>query len=129
MRFLVDECLSPALVREAQRSGSDAYHLAHLGKAGLEDRYVVSFALARDMILVTNDASDFRRLYAAQELHPGLVILVPNVGRETQLRLLQTALVRLRAIRDLVNKALEVDVDGDIITFDEYELSRGGGAR
>ena len=59
-----------------------------------------------------------------QELHPGLVILVPNVGRETQLRLLQTALVRLRAIRDLVNKALEVDVDGDIITFDEYELSR-----
>jgi predicted nuclease of predicted toxin-antitoxin system len=129
VRLLIDECLSPALVREAQRSGSEAHHLAHLGKAGLEDREVVAFALARDMILVTNNASHFRRLYAAQELHPGLMILVPNTDRETQLRLLQAALVRLRAMRDLVNKALEMDFDGDSIIFDEYELSRGGEAR
>jgi hypothetical protein len=30
---------------------------------------------------------------------------------------------------DLVNKALEVDFDGDGIIFDEYELSGDGGAR
>ncbi len=127
MRFLVDECLSPALVREAQRSGNEAYHLAHLGRAGWADREVVAFALSRDMVLVTNNASDFRRLYAAQELHPGLVILVPNADRETQLRLFRTALTRLRTIRELVNKALEVDTDGDNVTFDDYELSHGGG--
>jgi len=46
-------------------------------------RAKVELALARDMILVTNNASDFCSLYAAQELHPGLVILVPNVERET----------------------------------------------
>ena len=127
MRFLIDECLSPALVREAQRSGSEAYHLAHLGRAGAKDAEVVALALARDMILVTNNASDFRRLYAAEEIHPGLVILVPNANRETQLRLLEAALARLRTSRGLVNRALDVDVYGDSIKFDEYELSRGGG--
>jgi predicted nuclease of predicted toxin-antitoxin system len=128
VRFLVDECLSPALVGEAQRSGHEAYHLAHLGRAGLVDREVVAFALARDMVLVTNNASDFRRLYATQELHPGLVILVPNADRETQLRLLRAALIRIRMMRDPLNKALEVNVDGDSITVGEYELSRSGKA-
>jgi len=63
--------------------GHEAYHLAHIGGAGAEDWQIVELALARDMILVTNNTSDFRSLYAAQELHPGLVILVPNVERET----------------------------------------------
>ena len=34
-----------------------------------------------DFILVTNNASDFRQLYAAQPLHAGLVILIPAVNR------------------------------------------------
>ena len=110
MRLLIDECLSPALVPLAQASGHEAYHLAHIGRAGFEDWQIVELALARDMVLVTNNASDFRRLYAVQELHPGLVILVPNVGRETQRRLFRAALSRLR---------------GSDVIFDEYEWPRG----
>ena len=124
MRLLIDECLSPALVQLAQASGHEAYHLAHVGRAGSEDWQIVELALARDMVLVTNNASDFRRLYAAQELHPGLVILVPNVEREAQRRLFREALVRLRVIGELVNKALEVRLRGDDVIFDEYEWPR-----
>jgi predicted nuclease of predicted toxin-antitoxin system len=125
VRLLIDECLSPVLVQLAQRSGHEAYHLAHLGRAGSEDWQIVELALARDMILITNNASDFRKLYAAQELHPGLLILVPNVERETQLRLFRAALVRLRGIGELVNKALEVRLRGSALIFDEYEWPRG----
>jgi hypothetical protein len=35
---------------------------------------VVRYARDGDFVLVTNNASDFRRLYAAQPLHAGLVI-------------------------------------------------------
>jgi predicted nuclease of predicted toxin-antitoxin system len=125
VRFLIDECVSPALVPLAEASGHEAYHLAHLGRTGSEDWQIVEFALTRDMVLVTNNASDFRRLYAVSELHPGLVILVPNVARETQLRLFRAALARLRVIGELVNKALEVHFRGDDVIFDEYEWPRG----
>jgi predicted nuclease of predicted toxin-antitoxin system len=125
VRLLIDECLSPGLVHIAQQSGHEAYHLAHIGRAGSEDWQIVELALARDMVLVTNNASDFRRLYAAQELHPGLVILVPNVEREMQLWLFRAALARLRVIGELINKALEVGFDGDEVSFDEYEWPRG----
>lgn len=124
MRLLIDECLSPALVREAQRSGFEAYHLAHLGRAASKDWAVVAYALSADMVLVTNNASDFRRLYAAQQLHPGLVILVPNIGRETQLRLFREALARLRSLGELVNQALEIDVGGDRLIQRVYRLAK-----
>lgn len=126
MRLLVDECLSPALVREAQQFGVEAYHLAHVGRAASQDWEVVAYALAHVMVLVTNNASDFRRLYTAQQLHPGLVILVPNVSREMQLRLFREALVQLRELGELVNKALEINVDGEALTRRVYQLASLG---
>lgn len=126
MRLLVDECLSPALVRAAQQFGVEAYHLAHVGRAASQDWEVVAYALARDMVLVTNNAGDFRRLYAAQPLHPGLVILVPNVGREMQLRLFGEALMQLRDLGELVNRALEIDVVGEAPIRRVYQLASLG---
>ncbi len=124
VKFLIDECLSPALVNEAHATGSEAYHLAHIGRAGSSDRRIAAYAIARDLILVTNNASDFRRVYAAQDLHPGLVILIPNTGRETQIRLFGAVLSRLRTMPDLVNKGLEADLLDDGAIFVEYELLR-----
>ena len=125
MRFLIDECLSPALVHLAQSLGHEAYHLAHLGRAGAEDWEIVEFAITRDMTLVTNNANDFRRLYAAHELHPGLVILVPNVERGQQLVLFRAALARLSVAGEPVNRALEVRSTGSDLIVDEYEWPRG----
>jgi len=124
VRFLIDECLSPVLVNEAHAAGSEAYHLAHIGRAGSSDSRIAAYAIARDLILVTNNASDFRRLYAAKDLHPGLVILIPNRGRETQIRLFGAVLSRLLTMPDLVNRGLEVDLVDDGANFIEYELPR-----
>jgi hypothetical protein len=51
------------------------------GRAGWKDWNVVRYARAGDFILVTNNASDFRQIYAAQPLHAGLIILIPAVNR------------------------------------------------
>jgi predicted nuclease of predicted toxin-antitoxin system len=116
VRFLIDECLTVELAREAENAGYEAHHVAHLGKASWKDRAIRDYALNGDFILVTNNASDFRRLYAATDVHPGLVILVPNVVQETQVVLFREAVKRLAQCDDTVNKVLEVDIsDGDIM--------------
>ncbi|MCB8883958.1 DUF5615 family PIN-like protein [Acidisoma cellulosilytica] len=81
MRFLIDACLSVDLVSVAHKAGHEAQHVARIGKAGWKDWNVVRHAHEGDFILVTNNASDFRRLYADEALHAGLVIIIPNVGR------------------------------------------------
>jgi predicted nuclease of predicted toxin-antitoxin system len=87
VRFLIDECLSIDLVTVAVESGHEAQHVAHVGRAGWKDWNVVRYAGDGDFVLVTNNASDFRQLYAAQPLHAGLVILIPAVSRVVQQKL------------------------------------------
>jgi predicted nuclease of predicted toxin-antitoxin system len=87
VRFLIDECLSVDLVTVAGESGHEAQHVAHVGRAGWKDWNVVRYARDGDFVLVTNNASDFQQLYAAQPLHAGLVILIPVVSRYVQRRL------------------------------------------
>lgn len=84
MRFLIDECLSVDLVSVAHRSGHEAQHVARIGKAGWKDWNVMRHARDGDFVLVTNNASDFRRLYADESIHAGLVIIIPNVDRTAQ---------------------------------------------
>lgn len=122
MRFLIDECLTIELVAVANRAGHEARHVAHIGRRGWKDWNVVRYAAESDFILVTNNASDFRRLYAKEVLHAGLVILIPNVRRELQRRLFRGALDQLAIIGEPVNRVLEVDLDGDDVTFALYDL-------
>lgn len=122
MRFLIDECLSVDLVAVASQAGHEAHHVAHVGKAGWKDWNVARHANDGDFVLVTNNASDFRRLYATQPLHAGLVIIIPNVNRATQQRLFLGALVELATLGEPINRVLEVDIDGDDITFILYDL-------
>jgi hypothetical protein len=74
-----------------------------------------------DFVLVTNNASDFRPLYAPQPLHAGLVILIPVVSRDMQRRLFGAAPDELAVIGEPVNRALEVDLDGDEFTLTFYD--------
>lgn len=122
MRFLVDECLSVDLVGVAADSGYEAHHVAHVGKAGWKDWNVLRHARENDFILVTNNAADFRRLYADESLHAGLVILIPNVPVDLQKRLFKGAVDKLNEYGEPINHVLEVDLDGEEMLFDLYEL-------
>jgi predicted nuclease of predicted toxin-antitoxin system len=122
MRFLIDECLSVDLVSVANRAGHEAQHVAHIGKAGWKDWNVAGYARDGDFVLVTNNASDFRRLYAAEMVHAGLVIIIPNVGRVVQQLLFNGAIEELSQIGEPINRVVEVDLDGDVMTFEIYDL-------
>ncbi|WP_424594531.1 DUF5615 family PIN-like protein [Bradyrhizobium sp.] len=60
-RFLIDECLSGALVAVAKAQGYPADYVTHLGKAGWQDWNLVRFAVANDYIIVTDNRKDFLR--------------------------------------------------------------------
>jgi predicted nuclease of predicted toxin-antitoxin system len=122
MRFLIDECLSIDLISTATQAGFEAQHVAHVGKASWKDWNVARHARDGDFVLVTNNASDFRKLYATQPLHAGLVILIPSVNRAMQQRLFRGALDELAVLGEPINRVLEVDIDGEDIVFTVYNL-------
>ena len=109
MKFLIDECLSIDLV-------------STVSQAGWKDWNVARHAAEGDFVLVTNNASDFRRLYARRSLHAGLLIIIPNVNRVEQQRLFLGALDELATMGELINRVLEIDIDGDDVTFTLYDL-------
>lgn len=126
MRFLIDECLSVELVAVAVLAGYEAHHVAHVGRAGWKDWHVVRYAHDGDFVLVTNNAADFRRLYAVEPLHPGLVIIIPAVNRELQRQLFGGAIDQLVLRGEPINQVIEVDLDGDDVTFTLYDLPADG---
>ena len=96
-------------------------NVAHVGRAGSKDWNVARYAGEGDFILVTNNASDFRQLYAAQPLHAGLVILIPVVSRNVQRRLFKAILDELGVIGEPVNRVLEIDLDGEEVSLSLYD--------
>lgn len=122
MRFLIDECLSTSLVAVAGKVGHYAEHVVHIGKAGWKDWNVVRYASHGDFVLVTNNASDFRRLYAAEFLHAGLIIIIPAVNRMIQQKLFRAALDELAAIGEPVNRVIEVDLKDEDVIVTAYNL-------
>jgi len=123
VRFLIDECLTVQLVAVATDHGYEAHHTAHLDMAGQKDWHIARHARENDFVLVTNNAADFRALYATQELHPGLVILIPNVRADLQRRLFMGALEQLAECGEPVNQVLEVDLDGEEVIYSLYDLA------
>jgi len=85
MRFLVDECLSPALVRLAHEAGyGQSSHVVWMGLAGAKDWTLKSIVVDGDWTFVTGNSVDFRGpasspgskgQYADIPLHAGLICL------------------------------------------------------
>lgn len=90
-RILVDECLSVALVA-AKARGLDATHVTWLGMQGVQDWNLMPLIAEQDLIFVTNNRRDFLKAYAAAEVRNGLIIIVPSVRRDDQVRLFNRAL-------------------------------------
>ncbi len=118
MRLFIDECLSPQIARALNASGQHvAEHPLDFGGRGDSDHRVLQRCVARELVIVTENARDFRVLVGSEDIHPGLIIL-PCVGRERSFALLLSAIVHLETMGDamdaMVNHVLEVDAEGAI---------------
>ncbi len=78
-------------------------------------------ATALTILVHTNRSSNPNRLYGAEPLHAGLVIIIPNVNRATQRQLFHGALDELARLGEPINRVLEVDIDGEDVTFNLYD--------
>lgn len=122
MRFLIDECLHTSLVAVAQERGHDATHVNWLGLSGETDWNLMPRIIAEDFTFVTNNARDFLKLYAREELHAGLVIIVLHVVPARQRELFDAVLAVIAAERGLVNEVLELVEEADGPVLRRYSL-------
>lgn len=126
MKFLIDECLSPALAAVARERGyPESTHVTWLGMASRKDRTVAQRAVDDGFILVTHNTVDFRPLYARAELHAGLVGFNTAAGvmsLDLQKRLFLLVLSELAGAEPF-NEAMEITVSADwTVTVDRYDL-------
>jgi predicted nuclease of predicted toxin-antitoxin system len=119
MKFLIDECLHTSIVTLAHEAGHLCDHVNFLGLGGQKDWQLMAKIRGEDYTFVTNNRGDFSALYAKEEAHAGLVIIVPNVTPSRQRDLFQAALSHIGA-GGLWNAILEVHVAGRTITCHEY---------
>jgi predicted nuclease of predicted toxin-antitoxin system len=122
LRFLIDECLHKGLVKVAHTAGYEAYHVVDLGKGGAKDYQLREIIVKEEFVFVTNNAKDFKRLLEQTELHPGLVIIVPNVRPLIQDWLFRSALEKNAKLSSMVNKVVEVRSNDDVEIYEMPEL-------
>jgi predicted nuclease of predicted toxin-antitoxin system len=92
VRFPIDECLHQSPVDLANAAGFEAMHVNHLGLSGQPD-WALAERIAKDeFTFITNNRADSIELFGKMELHPGLIVLVPNVVPALQRALFRAAL-------------------------------------
>jgi predicted nuclease of predicted toxin-antitoxin system len=121
LKFLIDECLHTSLVQIAQTAGYLAEHVNYLSLGGLKDWQLLPVIREREFTFVTNNGPDFLALIGKELLHPGLIIIVPNVRPVFQRELFKAALDHIGP-RDLTNSVVEVKYAGERIVCSEYAL-------
>lgn len=120
--ILIDENLSPSLVKMAHERGFECSHVNHLGKAGQKDWELKKAILEGDWTFVTNNSVDFRGPYdrpgsageyADVRLHAGLVCINASGGLnlESQKQLFTRILDDFEKKGDLINQVMEVDLN------------------
>lgn len=125
MNFLIDECLHTSLVEVATQRGHEATHVNYRGMSGVQDWNLMAPIREGEFTFVTNNARDFRKLYAKEEIHTGLIILIPNAPPSEQRALFDAVLDELAEVPELINEALEVGITDGEIEIVRYELPRG----
>jgi len=122
VKLLIDECLHTSLVQLAIDAGHEANHVNWMGLSGQTDWGLMPRIVADDFTFVTNNARDFRKLYARQPLHAGLIIILPQVTPQIQRDLLRVVLEDFQPGDQLVNEVIEIAIDGDEVEISRYAL-------
>lgn len=116
MRLLLDENISPALVRRLAQVDVYSQSVPHVGLAGRPDHVIWQYALDHDFAVVTTNARDFIALLDVP-VHPGLIVLRESgLSREEQWEWLKPVLEFVKKSGDedfLLNKLIEVTGVGE----------------
>ncbi|WP_366555958.1 DUF5615 family PIN-like protein [Aquibaculum sediminis] len=123
--MFLDECLSPRIALELLAEGKHfVVHPRNDGGLGDSDHRVLDRCIKENLVIVTENARDFRVLAARSDIHPGMIML-PCVGRRSAEALIRAAIAHLEVLGNpddlLVNHVLEIDVSG---TIEIYALPR-----
>jgi len=122
VKFLIDECLHTSLVSTATDQGHEAYHVNWLGLSGETDWDLMPRVVADGLTFVTNNARDFRKLFARESIHAGLVIIVPQVTPSLQRSLFLLVLDELDIDASLLNEAIEITIDDGDAVISRFEI-------
>jgi hypothetical protein len=101
--------------------GFEGTHVNHHGLSGQADWSLAERIIKDEFTFVTNNRVDFLQLFGKMDLHPGLIVLVPNLVPALQRALFEAAIQYL-AGRDLVNAVIEATLDGKVVRCVEYQL-------
>ena len=74
VKLWFDEDLSPTLVQVANARGFQATCNRDRGMLGASDAQLRAIVQAEGFVLVTDNASDFRPMFARDDIHPGLAV-------------------------------------------------------
>lgn len=112
IRLLLDENISPSLVRRLAEIGVYAQSVPHVGLSGRFDHEIWKYALDHDFAVVTMNARDFIPLLDV-EVHPGLIVLRESgLTREEQWDRIKPVVQHVRTSGDqdcLLNKLVEIN--------------------
>ena len=111
IRLLLDENISPALVRLLADLGVYSQAVPHVGLAGRPDHAIWEYALDHDFAVVTTNARDFIELLDTP-VHPGLIVLRESgLSRQEQWERLIPVVEHVKKSGDqdfLLNKLIEI---------------------
>jgi predicted nuclease of predicted toxin-antitoxin system len=114
--ILIDECLSPDLAAYALARGYNATHVVFRGRRGVKDPALMPLIREEGFVFVTANGRDFLKLYAGEEVHAGLIIVVHGNGTaEVQVQLFGLALDHAEALGDMTNTLIEVFEDRTVL--------------
>jgi predicted nuclease of predicted toxin-antitoxin system len=122
VKLWFDEDLSPTLVQVASELGFESTCNRDRGLLGTKDHELRPLVQAEGYVFITDNASDFRAMYARDDIHPGLLALPAGDSRAHQQQLLRTAvafIITRAAEADepaadfMVNKLVETDDRGN----------------
>lgn len=87
MRFLVDECVGPAVARWLRGEGHEVFSVYDEAR-GVDDDWIIQKASDEGWILITNDKDSGEKVYRDQRSHQGIVLL--RLGDERAARKIET---------------------------------------
>lgn len=115
---LLDECISPRMVRLLWAKGVDVVHVRDRDMLEADDHVIWQYAQEQGRAVVTINKGDFRKLAGATKAHAGVIIIPSGGNMEAQLAWLEAALDWITTSNTgegFLNRYIEVNENGDIV--------------